>query len=122
MTPTNKARRRPPPIRRKPSRFRCTPFNTSRLPDGGCLQKASVARRRGIIGTLKMGSDHNGVTEGRTIEPRHTPRWGDTQTKSPLPLGEAARSAGEGGFRAGTFALVGHPHLSPLPAGEGALD
>ena len=41
--------------------------------------------------------------------------------KSPLPLGEAARSAGEGGVRAEAFAFVRPPHPSPLPEGEGAL-
>ena len=41
--------------------------------------------------------------------------------KSPLPLGEAARSAGEGGVRAEAFAFVRPPHPSPLPEGEGVV-
>src|SRR5437879_12917984 len=118
MTPTNKARRRPPPIRRKPSRFRCTPFNTSRLPDGGCLQKASVARRRGIIGTLKMRSDHNGVTEGRTIEPRHTPRWGKPADKIASPSGRGRAQRGSGPPIFPTFAKTSHPPPNPPPTGE----
>src|SRR5437588_4445963 len=77
MTPTISASRTPPPIRVKPSRFRCTPLVTSRLPNGGCLSKASAAGRRGIIGRLKIDSDYNGVTAGRTIRPHHTPRQGE---------------------------------------------
>src|SRR5207237_1009444 len=42
--------------------------------------------------------------------------------RPPLPLGEAARSAGEGGERADAFVLVGHAHPGPLPAGAGALN
>src|ERR671933_51225 len=64
MKATNRASTRPPPIRMKPSRFRCTPLTTSRLQNGGCLQKASAARRRGLIGRVKFGPDHNDVTGG----------------------------------------------------------
>ena len=39
--------------------------------------------------------------------------------KLPLPLGEAARSAGEGCKRAEAFVLVRTPHPNPLPEGEG---
>src|SRR5207302_9630886 len=41
--------------------------------------------------------------------------------RPPLPEGEAARSAGEGGVRAETFVLVSTPHPSPLPEGEGVF-
>src|SRR5438309_2661595 len=40
----------------------------------------------------------------------------------PLPLGEAAPSAGEGCVRARTLPLVDTPHPSPLPEGEGAVN